>query len=131
MKKINWLLIPTIAVFLTACNSSSPSRPTPTPQPNFPAQTTTSGKFSCQDNAKLSVDYLPNVDAANMFLTVPALNLIEQSMSLMLAPSASGVRYIHNVNPSVQYEWQAKGNIGVFSAKYSNGKVYQINCQKL
>lgn len=84
--------------------------------------------FTCDQNANVIAKYNAETEIATLKITAPTLGFDKQAVQLKHSPSASGERYVNDVNPANVYEWHAKGDMGMLSIKVDN-KEYHLNCE--
>lgn len=86
--------------------------------------------YACSGHADTHVhaEYSPNSDIATLSITAHSLGLNHQKVMLKQAVSASGDRYVNDLNPHSTYEWHTKGNYGVLTITTPTGE-YQRNCE--
>lgn len=85
--------------------------------------------YVCENNGKITAEYNPDAERAVLNITAPSLGLDNTEVDMKLAQSASGVRFVNDINPASKYEWHAKGKIGLLDVTTSNGKTYSLNCE--
>ncbi|MDO4450898.1 MAG: MliC family protein [Moraxella sp.] len=86
-------------------------------------------KYTCEQDASVIAKYNPDTETALLDITAPSLSLSNAEVEAKIAPSASGMRFVNDVNPASKYEWHAKGNIAVLDVTTANGQTYSINCE--
>lgn len=87
-------------------------------------------QFSCDANAVIETTYLPNDDKAILNITAPSWQLANQTIEFKAAPTASGMRFVNETNPTSPYAWHAKGADSILSVTV-NGKEHSLNCQEI
>lgn len=79
-------------------------------------------------DAHVHAEYNPQSEIATLSITAKNLGLDHQKVMLKQAVSASGARYVNDLNPHTIYEWHTKGNDGILTITTPTGE-YQIYCQ--
>lgn len=88
-------------------------------------------QFVCQDNATLQVKYSIDGSQSTINANVPKAKWNNQTIILDEAVAASGSRYVNSDSDNVEYEWHSKGNMGIFSMMWKDGKTsYSVNCER-
>lgn len=85
--------------------------------------------FQCEHGASVHVKYSNNGEQATVEGNAPKANWNSETRILTQDVAGSGARYINNDDKSVVYEWHTKGDIGVLSSTWVNGKTYSVNCE--
>lgn len=85
--------------------------------------------YQCDAQAGIQAIYQPDDDKAILNINAPSWKLVNQTIEFKAAPSASGMRFVNETNPTSPYAWHAKGTDSILSVKV-NGKEYSLNCQE-
>ena len=125
MKKLLTLL--PLSVVLAACATN----------PTGATQTTTKmydrmapEQFMCEDDASVHAKYSTDGEEAQLMANLPKANWNNQSITMAIAPSGSGSRYVNSDSSNVTYDWHTKADIGVMTVKWSDGNEYSVNCER-
>lgn len=86
-------------------------------------------QFVCEDNSAVQAKYSVDGEQAMLNVSLPKANFNDQTLTMDIAQSGSGARYINNVSDNVAYEWHTKNDIGIMSLKWADGSEYTVNCE--
>lgn len=88
-----------------------------------------SRSYVCDQDANIVANYNPDTEQALLNITAPSLSLNGADVELRLAPSASGMLFVNDVNPDSKYEWHTKGKLGMLDITTADGTVYSLKCE--
>ncbi|MBO1530094.1 MliC family protein [Psychrobacter sp. F1192] len=123
MKKL--LAVAPFSILLAACATNAP---TTTTAPTTETQQVVHS-LTCEDDGMITATYAANGQAAKLNVTLPKVGLNNADIMMEQAVSASGARYVNNVNPKTTYDWHTKSDFGVMTITADNGQTYSVNCE--
>lgn len=123
MKKL--LAVAPFTILLAACATNAP---TTTTAPTTETQQVVHS-LTCEDDGMITATYAANGQAAKLNVTLPKVGLNNADIMMEQAVSASGARYVNNVNPKTTYDWHTKSDFGVMTITADNGQTYSVNCE--
>lgn len=127
--------LPAIAL-VSACSTTAPVMPnttTTTPASesvtNVAYDRMASVPYTCTDNSRIMAKQSINKQQVMLDATLPKVNWSQQPIILNGGVQGSTASYVNESNPEVIYAWHMTDDTGVFAMKWSNGKVYQVDCK--
>ncbi|AWY21277.1 MliC family protein [Moraxella bovis] len=85
--------------------------------------------YVCDQDANIVANYNPDAEQALLNITAPSLSLTGADVELRLAPSASGMLFVNDINPNSKYEWRTKNKFGALDITTADGMVYSLKCE--
>ncbi|MGO1513198.1 MAG: MliC family protein [Psychrobacter sp.] len=125
MKKT--LTIASFAILLSACASNTTTNTQATTAPNTGTKPTVYS-FTCEDSGMVTATYDNDAQTANLTMSLPNVGLNDRQITMDHAVSASGARYVNDMNPETTYDWHTKGTDGILTIASDNGQEYQVTC---
>ncbi|WP_019672594.1 MliC family protein [Psychrobacter lutiphocae] len=126
MKKLLTLL--PLSIVLAAC-ATNPSATTAAQQTTKAYDRMAPEHFVCEDNGSVLAKYSIDGEEAMLNVSLPKANWNNQTLTMQIAPSGSGARYVNNANQNVTYDWHTKADMGIMTLTWANGNEYSVNCQ--
>ncbi|PNK60383.1 MliC family protein [Psychrobacter sp. FDAARGOS_221] len=127
MKKLVTLL--PLSVVLAAC-ATSPNATTGTQQTDKAYDRMAAEQFVCEDNASVQAKYSMDGEQAMLNVNLPKAKWENQPLTMQIAPSGSGSRYVNNESQNVAYDWHTKADMGIMTVTWANGNEYSVNCER-
>ncbi|WP_296403380.1 MliC family protein [Psychrobacter sp.] len=127
----NLLTVLPLTLFIAACASNPTTHTTTTnTSTNKAYDRMAPERFVCEDNATVMPKYSIDGEQAIVTASLPKANWNNQNLTMTIAPSGSGARYVNSDNPNVTYEWHTKADSGLMGVKWANGNEYIVNCER-
>lgn len=84
--------------------------------------------YTCENGSTISTLQVEDSSVIKLVITDEVLKFVNQSISLKIAESASGTRYVNELNPASTYEWQTKKTYGVLTVTTPT-RTYTLSCE--
>jgi|29_taG_2_1085357.scaffolds.fasta_scaffold00033_4 membrane-bound inhibitor of C-type lysozyme len=128
MKKLLTLL--PLSLVMAAC-ATSPTTTTTTQQTTNKAYDRMAPEqFVCEDDATVQAKYSMDGEQAMINASLPKANWNNQTLTMNIATSGSGARYVNSDSPNVTYDWHTKADYGIMSLKWADGNEYAVQCER-